>query len=581
MRIVGGWVCGPVALYVALSLAACGGSDDADDGPVATAGSKLPPLGVNKQITEADCTSARLGTSIPTTSIGEPVSSVSVATPIWVAAAGALPAYCSVTGAMSPVDPTAPLINFRVVLPTSWAYRAGQQGGGGMNGSIPNLTNASLDGGTPYVARGWAVSASDSGHVNTDGGAWSLNEEAVKNFGYMQMKKTHDAAWVLIERMYGEKPRFSYWTGTSQGGREGLTVAQRYPADYDGVVVNVPVVNFSSLTLGPTLIRIQERPLAAWVTQAKRTSIATEVMRQCDQLDGLNDGIINNYMGCRAVFDITRGTAGRTPWANIRCPGNVDPDPANTTASACLTDGQIATMQFVHTRYRFSTRLANDNPSFGMWLPGTDPGSESLIVPARVQGQEGASASSPIFTSTGMVAVTGSLFKNLGANPLDYVEGGSLNARRVELSGYSDATNPDLGPFYKRGGKLIVMMGTNDNRASSASILDYYESVLDELGRTRTDSFARLWVVPGTGHGLNGTQFAVDGSGQATTGEAIPSTIDRIKLLTDWVESNTAPPLNAQVTGVTRSLPLCSYPTFPKYQSGPTSSASSYACASP
>ena len=87
------------------------------------------------------------------------------------------------------------------------------------------------------------------------------NDEAIRNLAYMQLKKTHDAAFVLVERVYGERPRFSYFVGTSQGGREGLTVAQRYPADYDGVVSTVPIVNFSTLMLAPELIRIHEKPL--------------------------------------------------------------------------------------------------------------------------------------------------------------------------------------------------------------------------------------------------------------------------------------------------------------------------------
>ena len=138
------------------------------------------------------------------------------------------------------------------------------------------------------------------------GDDWALNDEAMKNLGYMQLKKTHDTAMVLIERIYGEKPRFNYFFGSSQGGREALTVAQRYPADYDGIAANVPIVNFSSLMLAPELIRIQEKPLANWVPPAKVNAIRGEFMRQCDKLDGLADGVINNYMACRAIFDRTQ-----------------------------------------------------------------------------------------------------------------------------------------------------------------------------------------------------------------------------------------------------------------------------------
>jgi hypothetical protein len=112
-------------------------------------------------------------------------------------------------------------------------------------------------------------------------------------------KKTHDTAMVIIERVYGERPRFNYYIGGSQGGREGLTVAQRYPADYDGIVADVPIVNFSSLMLAPELIRIQEKPLSNWVTRAKANAIRAEFLRQADKPDGLADGVINNYMAAR------------------------------------------------------------------------------------------------------------------------------------------------------------------------------------------------------------------------------------------------------------------------------------------
>src|SRR4030095_6226158 len=194
----------------------------------------------------------------------------------------------------------------------------------------------------------------------------------------------------ILERVYGERPRFSYFFGTSQGGREALTVAQRYPADYDGIAANVPIVGFSSLMLAPELIRIQEKPLANWVTRAKVSAIRSEFMRQCDKLDGLVDGVINNYMACRAVFDITQGASNRHPWAAKRCPDNIDPNPADTRDKACRTDGQIATLQLVYSHYPFATPLANGVKSFGMWVPNTDPSGSGLIGDVRFRGQQGA-----------------------------------------------------------------------------------------------------------------------------------------------------------------------------------------------
>src|SRR5215217_5396783 len=103
--------------------------------------------------------------------------------------------------------------------------------------------------------------------------------------------------------------------------------------------------------LAPELIRIQEKPLANRVTRAKVNVIRAEFLRQCDGLDGLTDGVINNYMACRPRFDVSRGARERHPSAARRCPDNVDPDPANASASACLTDGQISTLEMVYSRY--------------------------------------------------------------------------------------------------------------------------------------------------------------------------------------------------------------------------------------
>jgi pimeloyl-ACP methyl ester carboxylesterase len=558
----------------------------------------------NKIITEADCTAAKLGSTMPVSAIGEPVSGVALSAPVWTASESSSPAYCSVNGSMAPVDKAANAkpINFRVVLPASWSRRTAQMGGAGMNGMIPNL----LGGGdrTPglsLIQHGFATYGSDSGHQMAFGGFargksvkpagepspdandWALNEEAIKNLGYMQLKKTHDAAMVLIERMYGEKPRFNYFFGGSQGGREGLTVAQRYPDDYDGIAASVPIVNFSSLMLAPELIRIQEKPLANWVTPAKVNAIRGEFMRQCDKLDGLVDGIINNYMACRAIFDITQGGPDRDPWSTKRCPNNVDPNPDDTSANACLADGQIATVNLVYSRYPFATPLANGVKSFGMWVPNTDPSGSGLIVPSRFRGQEGAGGDAPIHSHLGVLGVTGFLMQDLKANPLDYVEGGAFDARRRQISEWLDSTNPDLNAFYKRGGKLIVVIGTNDTLASPGAQLDYYQSVIEKMGRKKVDVFARFFVLPQASHGLDRTNYSVDGEGRSIPTAPIPSTFSRLNLLVDWVEKKVEPPMSVTVTvtGGDRSLPMCSYPTYPKYVGGPAGMASSYVCTAP
>jgi feruloyl esterase len=383
---------------------------------------------------------------------------------------------------------------------------------------------------------------------------------------------------VIVERLYGSRPRYNYYIGSSQGGREALTVAQRYPADYDGVSATVPIVGFSSLMLAPELIRIQEKPAANWVTPAKVNAIRSEFMRQCDTLDGLADGIINNYLACRAIFDVTEGKKGRHPWVAKRCPNNVDPNPADTTAAACLTDGQISTLEFTYAPYVFATPLANGRKAFGMWVPNTDPSGSGLIVNARFKGQEGAAENAAMHSHLGALGVTGFLMKNLAANPLDYVEGGPLNARRIEISRQLDSTNPDLSGFRKRGGKMLVTIGTNDTLASPGEQLAYYQAVIDKMGRKAVDDFARLFVMPQTGHGLSGTSYTLDGTGKTIPATPIPNRFDQAQLLFDWVEKSTTPPSSVVVTAGERSLPLCSYPTYPKYVSGNVDSAASYRC---
>jgi feruloyl esterase len=256
----------------------------------------------------------------------------------------------------------------------------------------------------------------------------------------------------------------------------------------------------------------------------------------------------------------------------------VDPNPADTSASACLTDGQIATLEFVYSRYHFAKPLANNVKTFGMWLPNTDPSGSGLIANARFKGQEGASPEAAAYSFIGILGVTAFLMGDVQANPLDYIEGGKFEARRQELSVILDATNPDFAAFDRRGGKMIVTIGTNDTLASPASQLDLYQSVIDKMGRSTVDRFARFFVLPQTGHGLSGTSYSLDGDGNKVETQPIPNTYDRLTILTEWVEKNVAPGKSINVTAGSRSLPMCSYPDFPKYREGPVGSADSYVC---
>jgi len=565
----------------------------------AVAAGQIPAT--NIVISKADI--EKTGTSIPASAIGEPVSSVKLYTPSWVDATNDIPAYAVVEGSIFPVDPNGWPINFRVLLPASWSHRAMQAGGSGINGII-----TVREGRNPMLNKGFAMYGSDAGHQAsgmgfggmqskplatgpTSGDEWALNEEAVRNLGYLQMKKTHDAAMVIIERIYGERPVYNYYIGGSQGGREGLVVAQRYPADYDGIISDVPIVNFSTLMLAPELIRIQEKPVANWVTPLKVKVIRAEFLRQCDNLDGLEDGVINNYLASRAIFDVTDGIGPADPWAALRAPNGIDPNPSDTSAFAKLSNGQIKTLELCYSPYKFTTPLANGVKSFGMWLPTITPDDFSMITGTRYKGQEGASENALIHSSLGTLGVTGFLMQDIKANPLDYIEGGPLNKRREEISEWLDATNPDLSAFYKRGGKIIVTVGTMDNIASSGAQLDYYQSLINKMGQKKIDDFARLYVIPQASHGLSGKSYKMNGEGKSVIVRNIPrpNSDDKIDMLIFWVEKNQAPAktlvvgengrIDVKVQG--KGYLLCSYPNYPRYIEGPTEQVSSYVSAAP
>ena len=539
-------------------------------GPATLAFSAEPAL------SEAACTSDALKAGIKASQVGEPVGGVTLDAFRWVAASGNTPAHCMVNGSILPVDKadTARPIRFGVALPAQWNRRAVHLGGGGMNGTVPGL--ASGFGGAGHLAQGFATYGSDSGHATGDT-QWALNDEAIRNFGYLQLKKTHDVAMVLVERAYGARPQFNYFVGTSQGGREGLTVAQRYPADYHGVMSTVPIVGFSSLMMSRAHMRIQEVPLGNRVPPAKAAAVVAEFMRRCDKLDGLADGIMGNYFDCRAIFNINDGIGERDPWAAKRCPGDVDPAPEDTSAAACLTSGQIETLHLFFSSRPADVTLANGRRDFGMWAPTT---SAALFVAQRFRGQEGAPADARFFSNQGTIGVTGFVMQDLAANPLDLDEK-KYRARREQVSGWLDSTDPDFSAFRRRGGKLLVTIGTDDTTAASGEQLNFYQTVLDRMGREAVDSFARLYVIPQGGHGLSGRSATVNGDGEAVPQLQVPSNADRFALLRNWVENGKAPGRSEVVTAGERSMPMCSYPEYPRYTGGDAAQAASWACTAP
>jgi feruloyl esterase len=203
-----------------------------------------------------------------------------------------------------------------------------------------------------------------------------------------------------------------------------------------------------------------------------------------------------------------------------------------------------------------------------------------FLAAQRFRGQEGAAADAPSFNNQGTIGVVGFVMQDLDANPIDY-DVRRYRARRELVSQWLDSTDPDFGPFRKRGGKLLVTVGTDDTTASSGEQQNFYQTVLDKMGRKTVDSFARLYVVPQGGHGLTGRSAPINGDGQRAESLQVASNADRFGLLQAWVEKGIAPGRSVEVTAGARSMPMCSYPEYPHYRGGDLNQAASYACTAP
>jgi hypothetical protein len=231
--------------------------------------------------------------------------------PPYLAVVPAAPEYCKVLGAIAPVDPKAPLIRFEVNLPTEWNGSSVQFGGGGFNGVL--ITGLGLPPRAPAdrpspLARGFVTYGTDSGHQNAAGvplQALRSTTRVSPTSPMRRIKKVRDVAVVLMQRRYGRAPAKRYYVGFSEGGREGLTMAQRFPADFDGIFSGVPVINWVGLQAVGTRVGLAQLE-DGWIGPEKVKLVNDAVIAACDRLDGLADGIVSNYEGCKLVFDVSR-----------------------------------------------------------------------------------------------------------------------------------------------------------------------------------------------------------------------------------------------------------------------------------
>ncbi|MFR0357505.1 tannase/feruloyl esterase family alpha/beta hydrolase [Streptomyces sediminimaris] len=469
--------------------------------------------------------------------------------------------YCQVDVAVFPVDPSAPDIRMRLDLPYDWNRRALMFGGGGYNGTIPDLTQnvpfGPADQPVP-LARRYVTFAGDSGHqqnpaaVPTLDGSFGMNDEALKNFAAGDaLKKTRDAGLFLIRHAYGADPAEVYFAGGSTGGREALVVAQRWPKAFDGVISAYPAWNNLSeiLDLG-YLAHVLSRP-GAFPGPEKQTLLHNSVMHACDGLDGVRDDVISNPRGCH--FD------PRT----LRCPHGAD------TGPSCLSDPQIRAVTAMSSPFRWPYPIASGETAYPgfPFLSGAD-----MRTPFLGFGTTAPADPMPVTSGYGMQYwaqwVKYFLTRDPGHDSLgvDPRHPGTWLARISHLSTIEDRNDADLRPFADAGGKLILLHGAADELVSPRSTNDYYRRVRDRLGARRTRGFMRYYLVPGANHANFGTPAFAAGT-------------DSLSALEHWVEKG-EPPTNPTVADVRRdrTRPLCEYPDWPRYRTGDPDRATSFVC---
>ncbi|WP_151638703.1 tannase/feruloyl esterase family alpha/beta hydrolase [Noviherbaspirillum aerium] len=557
---------------VAMALAACGGSS----------GDSVQASSPNTSAALPLACSQLANTAIPAASIGLPTSGGTVTAASVVPASGtgatAIPEHCLVTASISPVDKTAPNIQFRVALPTVWNSKVVMFGGGGFDGSIPNVTGnvpaGPTDKSTP-LGRGYATFASDSGHqanaFGSQDGSFALNEEAARNFGGDALKKTRDAAIHLIKARYAvEKVQKSYFAGGSTGGREALAAITRWPADWDGAIAWYPAWNDAAALLGGHRMNRALAKPGAYPNTAKRDLIYKAAIAACDGLDGAADGLISNQQRCNAIFDPATASFNGRP---LRCEGGTD------TGDTCLSDAQISALKTINTDTRFNFSLASGEthyPGYNVW--GADLGittNPSPLQPTVTFLALGTTQPAmPMPRTAPYVSVLLDQWikysvtrdPNFDSLTLDPENPGPWAGRISELSTLLD-TRVDLNAFAAKGGKLLLAHGLSDVLVSSRATEEYYQRLQSQMGPSEVNKFVRYYEVPGYGHAVS-TSFN--------------ASWDSLTSLENWTEKGASPAneVVADTAGVPgRTRPLCDYPKWPKYNgTGDINRAASFTC---
>src|SRR5579871_1462586 len=439
-----------------------------------------------------------------------------------------VPAMCRVALVAAPSADSH--INIEVWLPVAAAWNGRFLGtdNGGFSGAIGYAAMASAAG------RGYAVAGTDTGHTGDQMEFGQGHPERVIDWSYRAIHLTAEIGQLIARDYYGRFADKTYFSGCSTGGQQALSEAQRFPADYDGIVAGDPGYNRTRLIFGFLWgwLATHTDDGSPILPQAKLALLTKSAIEACDAADGLKDGIIGDPRKCK--FDP----------AVLQCKAG--------DSDTCLTAPQVQAVQKVYAGAR--------NPRTGEQLyPGWARGTE--------QGW-------PQYLTAPREAVRIGLFRdfvfddpNWDPHTFDWDRDAAyVEAQVPDLS----ATSTDLGAFKARGGKLVMYTGLADPVVPPQDPIDYYEAVAKASGGyAATQQFFRFFPVPGMGH---------------CSGGAGPSTFDALGALEQWVEHGTAPARliasHASNGQVDRTRPLCPYPQVARYKgTGSTDDAASFACA--
>jgi hypothetical protein len=462
-----------------------------------------------------------------------------------------LPAFCRV---MADAKPTADSdIKIEVWLPASgWNGKLLGIGNGGFAGMIDTMQLAVT------VKSGYVSTATDTGHTGSPiDGAWAMGHpEKVIDFGHRGIHEMTRVAKAVAEAYYAKAPRRSYFAGCSDGGREALMEAQRYPEDYDGILAGAPANNWTPLlTTAAYDTQALTMDAGSYIPATKIPAVGAAVNAACDGLDGVRDGILNDPRQCH--FDP----------ATIQCKAE--------DSDKCLTAPQVVTLKKLYA----GTPDSAGHIIFPGFLPGAEQGQGGWGI--WITGPAPAKSMMAFF---GNGFFSGFVYEKADWDLKTFTVDAGLKAASEKTAQALNATEADLKPFKARGGKIIVYHGWNDPAISALNTVNYFESVVTKMGQKDVDSFARLYMVPGMQHCDGGP--GPDSFGQVGGLKFDDPTHSVQAALEKWVEKDKAPGaiIASKVEGNGRkdaemTRPLCPYPQAAKYKgTGDTDDAGNFVC---